>query len=174
MSVCFGIWWFVTRGDIAEERLISPTALPSPSETFATFPSLWFERALPQNIYVTLRRLVFGFGLAALVGVPLGVLAGCFPPLHAFLTPLILFGRNIPIAALIPLMFIFFGIAEAQKIMFIFFACVAFIISDSATNILAVGQQYIDTAYTLGAKRRHVISKVLVPLAAPVIFDSLR
>jgi NitT/TauT family transport system permease protein len=172
--LCAGIWWLVTRGEIAEERLISKAVLPSPRETFATFPSLWYERAFTRNLFVTLRRLVLGFGLAALVGVPLGVLAGCFPPVQAFLTPLILFGRNIPIAALIPLTFIFFGIAETQKVMFIFLACVAFIIADSASNIMAVGQQYIDTAYTLGAKRRHIITKVLVPLALPAIFDSLR
>ena len=92
--ICAGVWWFVTQGRIPEERLISPTALPSPSETFATFPSLWFERALTRNIFVTLRRLVMGFGLAAIVGIPVGVLAGCFPPVRAFLTPLILFGRN--------------------------------------------------------------------------------
>jgi NitT/TauT family transport system permease protein len=93
---------------------------------------------------------------------------------NAFLTPLILFGRNIPIAALIPLTFIFFGIAETQKVMFIFLACVAFVISDSASNIMVVGQQYVDTAYTLGAKRRHIIAKVLIPLALPAIFGSLR
>ncbi len=172
--LCAGIWWFVTRGETAEERIFSPLTLPSPAETFATFPSLWFERAFSQNLLITLRRLVLGFGLATIVGVPLGVLAGCFPPLHAFLTPLVLFGRNIPIAALIPLMFAFFGIAETQKVMFIFIACVAFIVADSAANVLAVGQEYIDTAYTLGAKRRHIITKVLVPLAMPVIFDSLR
>lgn len=172
--LCAGIWWFVTSGEIPEKRLISPTTLPSPSETFATFHSLWFERAFSQNLFITLRRLVLGFGLAAIVGVPLGVLAGCFPPIHAFLTPLVLFGRNIPIAALIPLTFIFFGIAETQKVMFIFLAVVAFVIADSAANVMAVGQEYIDTAYTLGAKRRHIISKVLVPLALPSIFDSLR
>ena len=174
VAICFGLWWYVTRGEVGAERIISPVALPSPRETFAEFRSLWYDRKLPQNTLVTLRRLVIGFGLAAAVGIPLGVLAGCFPPIQSFLTPLVLFGRNIPIAALIPLTFIFFGIAETQKIMFIFLACVAFIIADSATNVMAVGQEYIDTAYTLGAKRRHVICKVLVPLAMPAIFDSLR
>ncbi len=174
LALSFGIWWFLTRGESGEERIISPILLPSPMETFESFPSLWGERNLAGNLLITMRRLVIGFGLAALVGIPIGVLAGCFPPLQAFLTPLILFGRNIPIAALIPLTFIFFGIAEKQKVIFIFLTCVAFIVADSASNVLAVGQQYIDTAYTLGAKRRHVIAKVLVPLAMPAIFDSLR
>ncbi|MBI4580140.1 MAG: hypothetical protein HY718_10590, partial [Planctomycetes bacterium] len=75
VAVCLGLWWFATRGE-AEERLLSPAVLPSPAETFATFHSLWFDRELTRNTGASLRRLTTGFGLAALVGVPLGVLAG--------------------------------------------------------------------------------------------------
>ncbi len=118
--------------------------------------------------------MALGFGLAVLVGVPLGVLCGCFPWLSAFFAPLTIMGRNIPIAALIPLTFSFFGIGEFQKIMFIFIACVAFIVMDSARAVGDVSSRYIDTAYTLGANRRQIIVKVLVPLALPSIFNSLR
>lgn len=168
-----GTWWLVTRGD-PEERLVSALVLPSPAETFAGFPELWFDRALTRNIGASLRRVCLGFGLAALVGVPLGVLCGCFTPLNAFFSPLNLFGRNAPIAALIPLTFSLFGIGELQKVMFIFIACVAFVVSDSAQAIRDVSTQYIDTAYTLGASRWQVISRVLFPLALPSIFNSLR
>ncbi len=106
---------------------------------------------LTRNLLTTLRRLGLGFGLAALVGVPLGVLCGCFPRVQAFFLPMTLFGRNIPVAALIPLTFSLFGIGELQKVMFIFIACVAFIVWDTARAIEEVGSQYIDTAYTLGA-----------------------
>jgi ABC-type nitrate/sulfonate/bicarbonate transport system permease component len=58
--------------------------------------------------------------------------------------------------------------------MFICIACVAFILSDTARAIQEVGSQYIDTAYTLGASRLQVILKVLVPLAMPTVFNSLR
>lgn len=173
IACCFGIWWFVTRGE-AEQRVLSPTVLPSPSETFRTFPTLWFDRALTRNTFVTLRRVVLGFALAAAVGVPLGVLCGCFSRVAAFFAPLTLIGRNIPIAALIPLTFSLFGIGEQQKILFIFIACVAFVISDTAGAIADVGGQYVDTAYTLGARRRQIILKVLVPLAMPSVFNSLR
>jgi NitT/TauT family transport system permease protein len=93
---------------------------------------------------------------------------------RAFLAPLVIFGRNIPIAALIGLTFLFFGIAETQKVMFIFLACVAFVVADTTTSIMDVGQQYVDTAYTLGASRWQAIIKVLVPLAMPSVFNSLR
>jgi NitT/TauT family transport system permease protein len=171
--VCLALWWLVTRGE-ADERLVSYYTLPSPAEAFASFPSLWVDRELTLNTLATLQRLVLGFGLAAVVGVPLGVLGGCFPRFYALLTPLMIFGRNIPVAALIGLTMLIFGIGEQQKVMFIFIACVAFIISDSARAVLDVGDPYVDTALTLGARRWQVILKVLVPLAMPSIFNSLR
>ena len=76
-----------------------------------------------------------------------------------------LFGRNIPVAALIPLTFSLFGIGELQKIIFIFIACVAFVIWDTTRAVQEVGSQYIDTAYTLGAGTWQTIGKVLLPLA---------
>lgn len=166
-------WWFLTSGG-SEERILSPSILPSPQETFASFSSLWFDRALTRNTYASLRRVALGFGLAVVVGVPLGVVCGCFRWVEAFFAPLMIMGRNIPVAALIPLTFSFFGIGEFQKIMFIFIACVAFIMSDSATAIRGVANSYVDTALTLGASRRQVILKVLVPLALPGVFNSLR
>jgi NitT/TauT family transport system permease protein len=173
IAICGGLWWFLTGGE-PTERIISSSKLPSPRETFAEFRSLWFDRGLTRNTFVSLRRLALGFGLAAAVGIPLGVLCGCFTALNAFFLPITLFGRNIPVAALIPLTYSLFGIGEEQKVMFIFIACVAFIISDTANAVQNVGGQYIDTAYTLGASRWQVIMKVLVPLALSNVMNSLR
>src|SRR5208283_3678625 len=68
IAVCYGLWWFVTRdvvrGDTTE-RLLSHYTLPSPAETFASFPSLWSDRYLTVNTVVTLKRVLLGFGLAA-------------------------------------------------------------------------------------------------------------
>lgn len=169
----WGLWYFVTRGE-AESRIVSPAVLPSPAETFGKFHDLWFDRALTRNVYASLRRVTLGFALAVVVGVPVGILGGCFSWFGAFLAPLSIFGRNIPVAALIPLTFSLFGIGDQQKIMFIFIATVAFITSDSARAVLDVDRRYMDTSYTLGASRRQIIMKVLVPLSLPSIFNSLR
>jgi NitT/TauT family transport system permease protein len=170
-----GIWWLLTRGE-PEERILPYASLPSPAETFHKdqLRSLWFDNALTRNLFVTIRRVVFGFALAAAVGIPLGVLCGCFPWINSFLAPINVFGRNIPIAALIPLTFALFGIGEQQKVMFIFIAAVAFVMMDTASAIAEVSDRYIDTAYTLGASRWQIILKVLVPLAMPRVFNSLR
>ncbi|MCU0978513.1 MAG: ABC transporter permease [Pirellulaceae bacterium] len=174
LVVCLVLWWGLTRGETVESRILSPTILPSPQETFRAFPSLWFDAALTRNTWASLRRVVLGFGLSVAIGVPIGVLCGCFRRVAAFFAPVTIVGRNIPIAALIPLTYSLFGIGEFQKIMFIFIACVAFIVSDTATAIGEVSSRFVDTAYTLGASRRQIIMKVLVPLAMPSVFNSAR
>jgi NitT/TauT family transport system permease protein len=135
---------------------------------------LWFDRELTRNTGASLRRVLLGFGLAALVGVPIGIICGCFYWVGALFAPFTIFGRNVPIAALIPLTFAFFGIGEEQKVMFIFLASIAFIIADSANAAHAVNDRYLDTAVTLGASRWQTVRKVVVPLAMPSIFNSLR
>src|SRR5690242_1623379 len=103
------VWWLATLG-AAENRLVSPVILPSPAEVVRSFPSLLRERALLESIAATLKRVVIGFGLAALIGVPLGIAAGSWRVIEAAGAPLALFGRNLPVAALIPLTILWFGI----------------------------------------------------------------
>ncbi len=172
--VCFALWWLLTAGDHDHVPIIPPETLPGPVATFASFPSLWFDRELTRNTLASLNRVVLGFALAVVVGVPLGVLCGCFRRINAFFGPLVIIGRNIPIAAVVPLTFVLFGTSDFQKVMFIFIACVAFIVMDTANSIVEVDGRYVDTAYTLGASRWQIILKVLVPLAMPSIFNSLR
>jgi len=173
VAAVLAVWFLVTSGSSGEDRLVSPLVLPSPAETVAALPGL-FEKGLLTDMLITLRRVCLGFGLAAAVGVPLGVLAACFPIVRAALAPVTIFGRNIPMAALIPLFFLMFGINEWGKVMFLFVASAAFVISDATAAVLEVPQRFVDTALTLGASRRQIIMKVLVPLAAPTIFNSLR
>lgn len=168
------VWAALTAGATPETRFISPVVLPSPLEVVASIKSLVTERALMASIAATLYRVLVGFGLAVIVGVPFGVLAGAWRMIGAAAAPLALFGRNIPIAALIPLTILWFGIGEPQKVMFIFIACLPFVFSDTVTAVVGVADRYVDTAETLGARPGQVIRKVLVPLAMPEIYDSLR
>lgn len=167
-------WWLATRGATPEARLISPVILPAPLEVMASFGSLWHERALLASIVATMRRVVTGFGLAVLVGVPLGIIAGSWRVVDAAAAPVALFGRNIPVAALIPLTILWFGIEETQKVMFIFVACVPFVYSDAVRAVTSVPDRYVETAQTLGAGPLQIVWKVLVALALPDIYKSLR
>lgn len=174
VGLCLLLWWLFTLGATPESRLISPVLLPSPLEVLRSLPSLWTERALLESIAATLRRVIGGFLLAVLVGVPVGILAGSYRALDAALAPLALVGRNIPIAALIPLSILWFGIEETQKTMFIFMATVPFVFTGAVAAVAAVHERYVETAQTLGASPRQVIGKVLISLAMPDIYDNLR
>jgi ABC-type nitrate/sulfonate/bicarbonate transport system permease component len=174
MGVVVLIWFLATLGATPESRFVSPVILPSPMEVFGSFGTLWNERALLASIFATLQRVLVGFGMAALIGVPLGICAGSWRVFESALSPLALFGRNIPVAALIPLTILWFGIDETQKVMFIFIACVPFVYSDTVRAIVGVPDRDVDTAETLGAKPSQIIAKVLVPLAMPDIYGSLR
>jgi ABC-type nitrate/sulfonate/bicarbonate transport system permease component len=177
-ALCLGAvaaaWAYVTRGTTAAERIISPTTIGSPEEVFGSFPSLWFDRALTRNLVVSLWRVLQGFGLAVLVGVPIGILCGAFKRIDAFFAPISIFGRNVPVVALVPLALLWFGTGEAPKIGFLFIACVAFVLFDASRAVGDVSSDYLDTAYTLGASRWQVLTKVVIPLASPAIFNSVR
>ena len=168
------IWWLATAGVGAENRLVSPIILPSPAEVIRSFPSLLNERGLLPSIAATLKRVLVGFGLAVAVGVPLGIIAGAWRVAQAGAAPIALFGRNLPVAALIPLTILWFGIDETQKVMFIFIACIPFVYADAVASITGVPDRYVETAQTLGATPLQIVTKVLVPLALPDIYNSLR
>ena len=168
------IWGILTWGATPESRIISPVLLPSPGEVLKSVPVLFKERDLVASVVATLKRVLSGFALAIVVGVPLGILAGSYRLFDALTGPLSLFARNIPVAVLIPLTILWFGIDETQKTMFIFIATVPFVFFDAARAVIEVHERYVETAQTLGASARQVVAKVLIPLALPDIYSSLR
>ena len=144
------VWWFLSAGE-GDSRIVDAYTLPTPKETFQSFPDLW-HRELSRSIVISLVRVLGGFLLAASIGVPLGIISGSYLRVNSFFKPLVLFGRSIPIAALIPLTLVWFGLGEFNKVMFIFLATIAFIIFDTVNTVHAVPDRFIDTAYTLGAR----------------------
>src|SRR5215211_6460002 len=113
--VVLALWWLLTSGATPEERIISPSVFPSPMEVVRGFPSLVTERNLIGGIAASLSRVFLGFGLALLIAIPLGILAGSFRIIGAAAQPISLFGRTVPVAALLPVTMQAFGIGELQK-----------------------------------------------------------
>jgi len=166
------VWFVLTAGQV-ENRIVGPVTLPSLGETLRSFPRLWFDRALARSALWSLGRVIGGFTLAAAIGIPLGICAGSFLRLNALMKPLSIFGRNIPVAALIPLTLMWFGLGELQKVMFIFLASVAFVFFDSVSAVESVPNSYLDAAYTLGARyapRRALTCGLVAGLAYAIVF----
>lgn len=172
--VLLAVWFVVTAGAEAESRIISPTILPSPVEVLKSFPSLWFDRALVRNLAVSFGRVLLGFGLAVAIVFPLGVLMGGFTKFKAMFSPLSVFGAYIPIPTLVPLTLSLFGTAELQKVVFLALAFGIYLLPLIVQAVDAVDDTYLKTAYTLGAGRWQAVQKVLLAIAWPDIFQSLR
>jgi ABC-type nitrate/sulfonate/bicarbonate transport system permease component len=172
IGVLLLVWWLMTRG-AATERIISPSKLPSPGEVFGSFSAL-VHRQLVDSMIDTLQRVFKGVGLAALVGISVGVLAASNRGVGSALAPLVIFLRSVPMGAMIPLTLLLFADGEHQKTMFIFLAIVPFVFSDTVKAVSIVPERYVETAQTLGATKFQIIRKVLVPLALPDLITSLR
>jgi NitT/TauT family transport system permease protein len=126
------------------------------------------------DIWASTLRIVISFLAAAAIALPLGVLMGAFEPINRLVEPVMAPLRYLPISAFIPLLILWLGIGEAQKIAFLFLGVFVFLLPVVVTAIRAVPEELVQTALTLGANRFQVIFTVLLPSAMPDIFDSFR
>ena len=115
-----------------------------------------------------------GFFYASVLGIVLGIAAGCFKHFEAAIQPLVEFLRYLPVPAFVPLIMVWVGIGESAKISVIFIGTLFQLIPMVADDIRSVNDDYLNAAYTLGARRRTVIFKVLIPGMLPRLFDTLR
>ena len=170
-----GLWWFLTRG-APEERAISITILPSPAEVFSadTLKLLFKDRELLHHVWVSLRRVVLGYLLAAVIVLPLGVLRGSFGTAQAIFNPTATAASYIPIATLVPLTMSWFGTDETPKVVFLALAFGIYLLPMVVNAIERVPDIYVKTGYTLGAHRLGIIFRVLIPVALPEIWQGMR
>jgi len=168
------LWWLVTAGATAESRMISPTILPSPLEVLRSFPSLWFERALTRNLFVSLGRVIGGFAVGVAIAFPLGLAMGAFTKIKVMFNPLAVFAAYLPIPALVPLTLSLFGTGEGQKVAFLAMAFSIYLLPLIVESVDAVDDVYLKTAYTLGASKLQTVQKVLLAISWPNIYQSLR
>jgi len=166
-------WWFLTRGAV-NERIVQPLILPNPIEVLKSFGPLHFEQGLVRSAFYSWLRVTFGFLLAAVVAVPLGVYMSTFPPIAAFFRPLSLAGAYVPIIVFIPLSMTWFGTGEAQKIGFLFIGCFVVLLPLVIKDIADVPTAFLDVAVTKGASQWQLVRHVLFPVAKANIWDHLR
>ena len=174
LGLALGAWWYVTKGDRVEDRILSPLILASPTEVLLQFPQLHTHQALVRNALVSFTRVFLGFGFAALLAVPLGLYMASFTNIAAFFRPLSLVGSYVPIVVFIPLTLAWFGMSEMQKVVFLFIGCFVVLLPLVVKTVSDVPSAFLDVAKTKGATQWQLVSRVLFPIARADIWDHLR
>jgi len=162
-------WCLISYGGLAPADF-----LPSPTEVLRGTLQLFIQYDLGTAIWVSTRRILIAFGLASAIALPLGVFMGAFEPVNRIFEPIMAPLRYMPISAFIPLLILWFGIYESQKIAFLFLGVFVYLLPVVVTAIRAVPEELVQTALTLGVSRIQAVMTVLVPAALPEIFDSFR
>jgi len=163
------LWAWATFGGY-----VSKTFLANPLTMLQEGWELLIKHGFLFDIGVTIWRVVGGFVLAAIIAVPLGVLMGAYKPIEAFLEPFVSFARYLPASAFIPLLILWAGIGELQKLLVIFIGAVFQITLMIAINVGNTRRDLVEAAYTLGASDSGIIRRVLLPSSAPEIAEILR
>lgn len=168
-AVILGGWMILTYGG-----LVNPMFLPTPGAIFVSGWKMLISGELLVHTWASVTTIFIGFVLAALLAVPLGILMGSFKIVEAFIEPVGNFMRYLPVSAMIPLLILWLGIGRVEKVAVIFlgtFFQLIFLIADVSANIR---KEMLESAYTLGARKRDVVWRILIPAAMPGIFDNLR
>lgn len=161
---------------LAASGLLTKNQLPSPWAVSEAMVYLaWYEgqSALAVAAAWSVGRVAAASLLVIVIGVPLGVLMGASPRLNAVFSPLIDPFRSAPVAALLPIMVMWFGIGEFMKIAFLFVGSIVYLTPLVRDAVRAVPEQYLIAAKDIGATPFECVTKVLVPLAMPRIMDAI-
>ncbi len=168
-AVVLGAWCAVTYSGWAP-----PDFLPSPTEVVRGTLQLFLQYDLMSAILISTKRIALAFLHASAVALPLGILMGAFESINRVFEPIVAPLRYMPISAFIPLLILWFGIYEQEKIAFLFLGVFVYLLPVVVSAIRAIPEELIQTSLTLGATRLQAIRTVLVPAALPEIFDSFR
>jgi NitT/TauT family transport system permease protein len=122
----------------------------------------------------SLRRLGIGVGLSAVFGLVVGVALGGLPLVNAGLSPFVASLSMIPPMAILPILFICFGLGELSKVMLIFFGIAPVIARDVQGRVQEIPRELIVKAQTLGASTWQVILRVILPQTLPRLIDAVR
>jgi NitT/TauT family transport system permease protein len=159
----------------ADKLLPGATALVNAAIRMAATPDprtggllLWTDTA------ASLQRLFLGLGAATAIGLCAGVAIGLLPLARAGLAPIVAVLSMVPPMAILPIVFISFGLGEASKIVLICLGVTPFLIRDLALSVESIPAELLIKAQTLGASTWQIALRVVLPLTWPRLIDALR
>jgi NitT/TauT family transport system permease protein len=169
LTVLFGLW-----AAVAAAGVVDPLFLPSPWAVLAAGQQELAAGQLWTDIAASLMRVLGGFGLSALVALPLGIAMGSNTTICRLLEPLLALLRYMPAPAFIPLLIIYFGLGELPKILLIFIGTLFFNSLMIMDAVKFVPSELLETALTLGGHRSDLLTRVIAPCIAPQVLDAYR
>ncbi len=159
----------------------NPIYLPPPHAVgralytaFTTAPVLRGDLWLHESLWMSIQTIFWGFVISSAVGVPLGVLCGAYAAAARLTEPVVDFIRYMPAPAFGALMVAVFGIQLEPKIAIIVIGTFFQQVLVVANTVRKADPALIEAAQTLGAKRRHLIFRVLVPASLPDLYNDMR
>jgi len=167
--IFFSLWEFAVM-----LRLTNAILLPGPLKVLASFGTLFGEKDYLADIGMSLYRIAVSFTLACLLAVPLGILMGTYRRVEAFFNPLVSAFRYLPAPSFIPLLLMWFGAGEGQKLALLFLGVVWFLITLIMDYAKSIPADFVNTSLTLGGNRRQVLWTVIVPAMLPNILTAMR
>jgi NitT/TauT family transport system permease protein len=138
------------------------------------FADLYGSGSIVENSLISIYRVSFGFIIACLIAVPLGIILGRYKILEDFSDGLIQILRPIPPMAWVPLSLAWFGIGISSILFIIVIGCIFPILVNTIDGVKRVKKSWIETARIYQADERQVLTKVLIPAAGPAIWSGLR
>jgi NitT/TauT family transport system permease protein len=151
-----------------------PIVLPSPHDVLVAFGDLFTSPDIGQDFLASGEELVYGFGLAALVGVIGGVAIGWYPRLGYAFDPFITFLYAIPRVALGPLLIVWLGIGLKSKTALVFLTSVFPVLLNTTTGIRSLDATLLRVARCFGASDLQIFRTIALPGSVPFILGGLR
>jgi NitT/TauT family transport system permease protein len=122
----------------------------------------------------SLERLAMAVGISALISLIIGILVGVIPKLRATISPIVIAISLIPPLAILPILFIIFGLGEVSKVMLIVLGITPFLIRDTQLRVMELPEELLIKAQTLGANTWQIIIRVVLPQVLPKLIDAIR
>jgi NitT/TauT family transport system permease protein len=163
------LWQLASTSGFANRQF-----LPAPTDVVAALWTMVTTQNLLWHAWVSTERVWLAFLLSAVLAIPIGMLMSSYRIVGAATEPLIDFIRYLPVPALVPLSIIWFGVGETTKIFLLWLGTFFQLVLLVADDMRRVPHEYVETAYTLGAKPRQILTDVALRAMLPSLVDNLR
>lgn len=167
VALVLGAWEWAGR------KPVSP-AFPAFSETMAAAWAMLLDGSLPAALGITLAPLVLGIAISALLGIAAGVAMGLSSRAEWLGVPVFIVLQAAPLAALIPLLVLAYGVGLTSKVLTVCIMAVPVIVLNAFKAIRHTPVSMVEMGRSFLGSKRQLIAKIILPSASPVIFAGLR